>query len=99
MSKASPMAFWLRHAQTSALSHPLPVLRAREIETFAQVPAAPHGRQVPDIHVPRAIHAIHAVSLQCRFLGLLSEVLLCCEVSTSRGRKGGLLYSPTARLG
>jgi len=36
MSKASPMAFWLRNAQTSALSHPLPVLRAREIETFAQ---------------------------------------------------------------
>lgn len=35
------MAFWLRNAQTSALSHPLPVLRAREIETFAQVPNRP----------------------------------------------------------
>lgn len=71
------MAFWLRHAQTSALSHPLPVLRAREIETFAQVPAALLGCQVPDIHFPHAIHATDAVSLQCRLLGLLSAVLLC----------------------
>lgn len=36
LQRANPMSFWLRNAQTSALSHPLPVLRAREIERYAQ---------------------------------------------------------------
>lgn len=36
LQRANPMSFWLRNAQTSALTHPLPVLRAREIERYAQ---------------------------------------------------------------
>lgn len=32
---SSPMGWYLRNAQTRALSHPLPVLRAREIDTWA----------------------------------------------------------------
>lgn len=31
---SSPMGWYLRHAQNRALSHPLPVLRAREIDSF-----------------------------------------------------------------
>lgn len=32
---SSPMGWYLRHAQNRALSHPLPVLRAREIDSWA----------------------------------------------------------------
>ena len=35
----SPLGWYLRHAQTRALSHPLPVMRAREIDAWA------HGEQ------------------------------------------------------
>jgi len=33
---ASPLGWYLRNAQTRALSHPLPVMRAREIDRWAQ---------------------------------------------------------------
>ena len=32
---ASPLGWYLRNAQTRALSHPLPVMRAREIDRWA----------------------------------------------------------------
>lgn len=33
---SSPLGWYLRNAQTRALSHPLPVMRAREIDRWAQ---------------------------------------------------------------
>lgn len=35
---SSLLGWYLRNAQTSALSHPLPVMRAREIDRWAQSP-------------------------------------------------------------
>lgn len=35
---ASPLGWYLRNAQTRALSHPLPVMRAREVDRWAQSP-------------------------------------------------------------
>ena len=32
---SSPLGWYIRNAQTRALSHPLPVMRAREIDTWA----------------------------------------------------------------
>jgi hypothetical protein len=33
---SSVLGWYMRHAQTRALSHPLPVMRAREIDRWAQ---------------------------------------------------------------
>eukprot|EP00958_Prasinococcus_capsulatus_P018246 scaffold2119_cov355-Prasinococcus_capsulatus_cf.AAC.18 len=35
-ASASPLGWYLRNAQEAQLSHPLPVLRAREIEEFSR---------------------------------------------------------------
>lgn len=35
-ASSSPLAWYLRHAQTRQLSHPLPVLRAREVDRWAR---------------------------------------------------------------
>ncbi|KAK4272188.1 hypothetical protein QN277_020776 [Acacia crassicarpa] len=38
-ASSSPVGWYLRNAQTSQLSHPLPVLRAREIDEWSRSPA------------------------------------------------------------
>lgn len=55
---SSPLGWYLRNAQTRALSHPLPVLRAREIDRWSTSPqyraliTASGGRPVEDLQPP-----------------------------------------------
>eukprot|EP00884_Botryococcus_braunii_P006850 jgi/Botrbrau1/16166/Bobra.0272s0003.2 len=49
-ASSSPLGWYLRTAQTKSLSHPLPVLRAREIDKWAQ---SPQYRSLLLRHQPR----------------------------------------------